>query len=69
METALIAGIIGFIGGAVLMFFMKDKIVSIDASLHSKVDQLQQTTVNAARELAAHITAQTQTIADKIEPK
>ena len=40
MEMNLIAGIIGFIAGGVLVHFMNNKITSVDASLHAKVDHL-----------------------------
>lgn len=65
METAFIAGIIGFIGGGVLMFFMKDKIVSVDQSLHTKVDAITGQIVNVGQQLANHVTQQVALIAPK----
>ena len=65
MEGIFIAAIIGFICGGVLMFFMKDKIVSVDTTLHAKIDNLQAQTVSAAQQLANHITQQVASIAPK----
>lgn len=62
METVAISVIIGFIGGGVLMFFMKDKIVAVDTVLHSKIDALQTTVVSAANQLATHVTQQVASI-------
>ena len=66
MEGIFIAAIIGFICGGVLMFFMKDKIVSVDQSLHAKIDALQASTVSVAQQLATHVTQQVQTLAPKL---
>ena len=65
MEAIFIAGIAGFIGGGVLMFFMKDKISAVDSSLHTKVDQLQASVISAANQLATHVTQQVATLTQK----
>ena len=65
MEAIFIAGIVGFIGGGVLMFFMKDRILAADTSLHNKIDTLQASVISAANQLATHVTQQVQSIAPK----
>ena len=40
MEMNFIFGLIGFLAGGVLIFFMKDKITAVDATLHAKLDAL-----------------------------
>ena len=57
MEAIFISAIIGFIGGNVLMFFMKDRLVQIDNSLHAKVDAIPGQIAAAANQLASHVTA------------
>ena len=72
MEAIFISGIIGFIGGGVLMFFMKDKITSevsvIDQTLHHKVDALSAQVVTVGQQVANHVTQQVQSIAPKSTP-
>lgn len=65
MEQIFIAGIVGFIGGGVLMFFMKDRIVSVDQSLHAKIDALTGQIVSVGQQLANHVTQQVASIAPK----
>ena len=65
MEGIFIAAIAGFIGGGILMFFMKDRILSVDTSLHNKLDTLQSSVISAANQLATHVTQQVQTLAPK----
>lgn len=69
MESMFIAGIAGFLAGGVLMFFMEDKIVAVDQSLHAKIDTLQATTVSAAQQLASHVTQQVSTLKSPAPPQ
>ena len=68
MEAIFIAGIVGFISGGMLIFVIREKIGSTETKIYDKLDQLHNTTISAARELAQHITGQTKVIVDKIEP-
>ena len=72
MEQIFIALIAGFIGGGVLMFFMKDKIVAVDTTLHAKIDSLVAkveaipTTISSVgQQVANHVTQQVASIVPK----
>ena len=69
MEAIFISAIIGFIGGNVLMFFMKDRLVQIDNSLHAKVDAIPGQIATAANQLASHVTQAVSSIAPKAPPQ
>lgn len=62
MEAMFIAGIVGFIVGAVLMFFMKDKIGSVDNTLHAKIDALPGQIASVGQQVANHVTQQVATL-------
>ena len=66
MEQIAISVLFGFLGGAVLMFFMKDKVTAFDASLHAKIDQLIGKTDANAQAVANHVTAQVANISGQI---
>lgn len=68
LVTAVIIGLIfGGVGGAVLTNYFLHRIgaasnvaTATDQALHQKVDQLQQTVINTANQVAQHTTQQVQ---------
>ena len=72
MEAIFIAGIVGFIGGGIVMWFMKTPIqngatalvAKIDA-LVGKVEAIPNQVVSVGQQLATHVTQQVASIAPK----
>ena len=68
MEQIAIAVLFGLIGGGVLMWFMKDKISAVDATLHAKLDSLH-TKVDAIPTTVASVGQQVANVVLQNAPK